>query len=338
MICAGPFSRGGLGRCLFHAAVLLVVLDAHPCDAAAGTPRTFAEIIDKRPLPDLNTLAKRCVPELIGPDATESFYDLLKLREAGDAKAVPVLERILLDNLRSTRIHGFAAAQALFCIGSAEAHQALTRHLSNPHHRTGMAVNYTFHWEMTEPNRTRFISQYLLTNLASNLAIRLEELPAPPANPERVAFKLVLRNTSDKPFHIQEPQVYLGSLLYFQNAQENFVRYVRGRMTLDYQPPMTKWVELPPGGTRDYTIAGTVKAADPQEAAPRWVADDSSAVLDMRDCLFDIGQPGPFVVRALFEATPLNEWQRKQVTFDNAWVGRAVSPAIKVTLPVPTEK
>src|SRR5579871_5241931 len=119
-------------RTFFILAVLacsgLVTVASLPAEIPAEK-QTYQEILAARAVPDLDQLVERCSPDLRGPDATESFWDLLKLREIADPKAVPVLEKVLAENLPTTRIHGFAAAQALFCIGTPEAHKILKQHL-----------------------------------------------------------------------------------------------------------------------------------------------------------------------------------------------------------------
>src|SRR5262249_47393320 len=134
-------------------------VDSPSASEVAATPgerRTYQEIVAARPAPDLTRLVERCSPDLRGPDATESFWDLLKLPEAPHPKAVPVLEKVLVENLPTTRIHGFAAAQTLFSIGTPEAHKILKQHLLTEGARAELAVMYTSHWEMREPRRSRF--------------------------------------------------------------------------------------------------------------------------------------------------------------------------------------
>ena len=114
-------------------------------------------------------------------------HDVLKLREMGKADAVPVLEQIVVDNLQSGRIHGFAAAQALFCIGTREAHQVLSKHLLAGQYRAGQAIDYAFHWEMAEPQRSRFIEQYLLKNVSEDLVVELQQRASTDENKGQIA-------------------------------------------------------------------------------------------------------------------------------------------------------
>ena len=83
-------------------------------DSSSKPLTDFGKLIAARPVPDLGRLTERSSPDYPGPDALDSFYDILKLRQIGDANAVPVLEKIILANLSTGRIHGYAATQALF--------------------------------------------------------------------------------------------------------------------------------------------------------------------------------------------------------------------------------
>src|SRR5262245_49763245 len=79
-----------LGHCSVRA-------EGEPAQAPAKK-LTLPEILAARPAPDLASLARRSAPTVRGPDATDSFWDLLKVREIAYPKAVPVLEEILVEN------------------------------------------------------------------------------------------------------------------------------------------------------------------------------------------------------------------------------------------------
>ena len=122
-----------------------------PPASPADRPKTYTAILATRPAPDVATLARRSSPKVAGEQAQESFWDLLKLRNVPDPKAVPALEQVLRENLPTTRIHGYAAAEALFCTGTPEALAALDRAIAGPNYRTDLAIMYAFHWEMPPP-------------------------------------------------------------------------------------------------------------------------------------------------------------------------------------------
>ena len=90
------------------------------------------------------------------------------------AAAVPELVRILASHEGSNRIHGFAAAQALFTANSDEARRALDARLLSPEYPVDLATMYLSHWQMAEPARSRFIEAYLLRNLSKDLDVTVE--------------------------------------------------------------------------------------------------------------------------------------------------------------------
>ncbi len=286
--------------------------------------RGYQEIAAARPAPDLTRLAELSAPNIEGPAATESFYDILKLREAGRIEAVPVLEEILQANLASTRIHGFAAAQALFCIAPLEASNILSRPLLTEQYRAGLAFKYTAHWEMREPQRSRFIEQYLLQNVSSNLVLELTAQTA--TNLGRVDFVLTLLNSSGKPVHIPGRTVYLGECLFFRDTQGQFAR---SGETADYEPPMPRWVELGPGQTHQFQIRSSVRPAAQTREARHLISPQAAVVLSTEDYLFDIGKPGRFEVLAMFE---------EHGTGKDHWAGRVVSKPVRIIVPGPAEK
>jgi hypothetical protein len=123
---------------------------------------------------DLKTLRKRSAS---GADSSDAFYGILKLRKTGTAEAVPVLADISADHRKTGRIHGYAAEQALFCIGTPEAMKTLDRQLLDDNYDILGAFGYTHHWRMAEPQRSRFIERYVLPNLANDLTVEVKAAP-----------------------------------------------------------------------------------------------------------------------------------------------------------------
>jgi hypothetical protein len=301
---------------------------------AADAPpekRTYQEILAARPAPDLDRLVERSSPDVSGTDATESFWDLLKLREIADPKAVPVLEKVLTENLPTTRIHGFAAAQALFCIGTPEAHKILKGNLQSEDARTELAVMYTSHWEMREPKRSRFIEQYLLKNLSKSLVVKLERQEPEDPVEGQITLRLILRNASDDAIHLLAPEDR-PFLLYLRDEKQRYIPQYRGGTIC---PGPSNIIELDPGQTHSTTL--TVVTA-PNTGQVR----DASAkvVVGVQGTAdqFAVSSPGRFEFVALIEAAPLNAAQREHLKVDDSWTwwtGRAVSAPLAVDLEVP---
>lgn len=324
-------------RCYLLATLIGLVALLLSCDKPQDRPRRsssqtlggFREMIAARPAPDLGRLAERSAPNYTGGDTIESFYDVLKLRDVGEPDAVPVLEKILSDHAGSTRIHGFAAAQALFCIDTPEAHKILAKYLLTSRYNTLLAINYTSHWEMREPERSRFIKRYHLKNLSKDLTLELSAKTQWDNNGRRIDCTVLLRNISGTPFRIRDRQVYLAKMLHFQSEGGTFAR---SRETVVYKPPMLTWLELAPGASREYNIPVRIKEVHQLKRRYRWLSEDANLVADTFDVMFDIKKTGRFKVYAMFEDQPLTEAQRGRLDFDKPWSGRAVSEPVTVEI------
>ncbi|MFC1601242.1 hypothetical protein ACFL34_02725 [Candidatus Sumerlaeota bacterium] len=295
-------------------------------------PQTFTEILAARPAPKLEGLAERAKPGITDYKITgESFHDLLKVRNmAGPPEAVPELAKIMESHVGNNRIHGYAAAQALFCIDTPETHQLLEKYVFAPSYRAGKAINYTAHWEMSPAQASALIKRYYLKNLAKDLTLKLEGPPAPEGkvNP-LLEFTLTLRNTSDKAYRLRQKQVYLGTMLYFENASG---RIFTPRETVRYDMPMSKWLVLEPGATHQYKIATRAVRVSGMKHRPYVAAPGDEIVLRTQDIGWGVAQEGQFKVHALVEAQPLLAEARKRLGFDNCWVGRAVSQPVEVMI------
>jgi len=297
--------------------------------------KSFRELIRERPAPDLERLAERAAPGLRGQDAMDAFRDILKLRETKAPKAVPVLQQILDAHVGSTRIHGFAAAQALFCIGTPEAHEVLSKYLLSGKYPVDGGINYAYHWEMSEPERSQFIEQYHLRNLSDDLRVTLERKePQEPTTTEFV-FVMTLKNTSNKPFRVRKAR-HIGRHLVFRSEGGRYARNVE-TVTLYLVLPPEAWRELVPGATCEFEIPVTVSRIEQVKRRwpKKWLSDNAKLVAHTKDVAYDIIKPGKFQVRALFAETPLTAAQVRVLGFDNAWSGRAVSEPVTVEIGQP---
>ena len=134
--------------------LLALLAPSVPADEPVAAPRgPFVARVLERPLPDLAMLPRR-----VHESADGAFEDLIRLREKGGAEAVPALVAVLEAQRGSTRIFRFAAAQALFHIGGAEAEQALEKESAADDYPWWPAIDYTFHWDMDAGERDRFLA------------------------------------------------------------------------------------------------------------------------------------------------------------------------------------
>ena len=241
---------------------------------------------------------------------------MLKLRETGTAKDISYLESVLSSNLPPTHIYPFAAAEALFCIGTPEAHQVLKRHLLTPDYNASQSIRSAFHWDMPEPQRSKFIGQYHLVNLAKDL-LALIAVEPPSDQKDLFLFIVTIENYSDQAVQVLEKNIYLAGLLHFQNAQG---RFVSGRQTVIYKVMRPQWLTLKPRESHTYRIEMRITKTDP-------------LVLATRDMEFNLGQPGRFTVQAMAEQHPWTARSSTRENIENPWVGRAVSAGVMVNIP-----
>ena len=246
----------------------------------------------------------------------DDVRDLLKLRETGTAKDISYLESVLSSNLPPTHIYPFAAAEALFCIGTPEAHQVLKRHLLTPDYNASQSIRSAFHWDMPEPQRSKFIGQYHLVNLAKDL-LALIAVEPPSDQKDLFLFIVTIENYSDQAVQVLEKNIYLAGLLHFQNAQG---RFVSGRQTVIYKVMRPQWLTLKPRESHTYRIEMRITKTDP-------------LVLATRDMEFNLGQPGRFTVQAMAEQHPWTARSSTRENIENPWVGRAVSAGVMVNIP-----
>ncbi len=340
-VSIGVLLRRGVVVLVLASVVWYMTAGCGKDECASGTDSSsppgateLGRLISARPVPDLGRLAQRCSPNYRGHDATESFYDILKLREVGDANAVGVLEKILAENSGSTRIHGYAAGQALFCIGTSEAHKVLAKYLLTSRYNTSLGIRYTSHWEMNQPRRKGFIERYHLKNLAKDLELRLS-VARPNGADDNIEtgpqfdFTLTLSNSSDKAFWIMDRQVYQSGMLYFQSEDGGFII---GQEKVRYNMPMPRWLELGPGASHKYVVRVYIRFVGELERRPAGLREGTSIVADTKDIMFDIGKGGRFKVYALFEQAPLAPAHREQLGFETGWSGQAVSDPVTVEI------
>ena len=288
--------------------------------------RTFAELLANRPAPKLEGLAERSRPELRGDDVSEAFYDILKLRETGDQTAVPVLAEILAMNASTTRTHGYAAAQALFCIGGDEALATLDKHLSQMSDRNAERVTtYAFGWDMPEPKRSQFIERYLLNEIGEGLEISLD---AKPDDAGTIRLSLNIKNVSTKPVDLLTPRI---DRLYLRSANGQFLRPRDTGLREDVLMP--KWIVLAPGATQTVTSSAVLKPADELRKENPQLPKEVKAVLRMKFVEYYIDELGEYQAVFVLEQPPMTPEAREKLKLENPWSGRAVSKPVAIRIP-----
>jgi hypothetical protein len=302
-----------------------------PPASPADRPKTYTAILATRPAPDVATLARRSSPKVAGEQAQESFWDLLKLRNVPDPKAVPALEQVLRENLPTTRIHGYAAAEALFCTGTPEALAALDKAIAGPNYRTDLAIMYAFHWEMPPPARDEFLRRYHLNSLAKDVSLTVE--PGPMKGPDP-AITVSVTNLTQHPIRLPAPFFDPGDL-YFENAD--------GRILWSRDSGMREMLKsgsttLPPDGKQSLTFTLHARRLAKNERPDPTLPADQTLCLEAGGLQFLIGKPGRFKVYALLTAQPVPQERLKELHLpegETMWSGRAVSEPAAVEIAQP---
>jgi hypothetical protein len=351
-----PAAAGAFSCLACLAALAAAVLAADDDD----TPQTYRQIVAKRATPKLEDLAQRSSPEQTGQIATESFWDLLKLRDEPAAAAVPELVRVLAANDGTNRIHAFAAAQALFAADTDEARRALDAHLLVPEYRVDLAAMYASHWQMAEPLRSRFIDAYILRNLSKDLEITVEAVwrkmdatsgsvgndsnrsQAEPA--QNLVVNVKLANRSKRTLAINAGQPYQAMSLFFRNPSG---AYWRPMQLVVYQPPPPHWLRLQPGDSTSYVVTLELKTdAESLAKAKRLYTDNgnAAALLTTSDVGAAVPEFGKYKLSAMIAAPPLVEEQQKSlreregIDPSEVWTGRAVSAPLEIELRSPSQQ
>jgi hypothetical protein len=328
-----------LRRLLLLALALIATASAGLVFATAAEPppdkpKTYTGILATRPAPDVQTLAKRSSPKADGAEADASFWDLLKLRNVPDAKAVPALEQVLRENLPTTRIHGYAAAEALFRTGTPEALAALDKAIAGPDYRVDLAIMYAFHWEMPPPARDEFLRRYHLKNLAKDVSLTVEPGLMKGADP---AITVTLTNLTQHPIRLPSPFFDPGDL-FFENAD--------GRIFWSRESGMREMLKsgsttLPPEGKQSLTFTLHARRLAPNERPDPTLPADQTLCLEAGGLQFLIGKPGKFKVYALLTAPPVPQERLKELHLpegETIWSGRAVSEPAAVEIAQPGQE
>ena len=169
--------------------------------------------------PDLDAISYARLLDLASTEGgSRSFDAILKLRERGEERAVPVLKTVLEENIGTGNIRAYAAAQALFCIGTPRAHEILQRHLLTPGYSAPQGIRYAFYWDMRRENRHPFMSRYHLASTSKELDIKLTGRPRQ-GDGQQFKFRIVLTNRTNRSIRIYDPKVYLGRMLVIADSE-----------------------------------------------------------------------------------------------------------------------
>ena len=271
--------------------------------------------------------------QLASKDGRERLPALLRLRDLGDAQAVPALTNLLAKYLGTGNVTAYAAAQALFCIGTEQAHAALQKHLLSPDYSLDDSIRMAFHYRMRPDARDAFIRQYHLRSTLKDLQITLEVEPVPVEGRQRFRFTMTLRNASDHPLVVVAPATYTAAALLIEDSEGNFHA---GFTSIRYKFA-TRYDELQPAGTLKATFDTEPTRIPEKTLRGAWpfapIARDSIFLVSS-DYALHLGAPGRFKVRALFHSEGrLARAMKENGTIPNLWYGTVVSEPVEIDVP-----
>jgi hypothetical protein len=202
----------------------------------------------------------------------------------------------------------------LFCIGTADAHKALSQYL------------------LDKTKRDAFIEQYHLKNLSRDMTIKVSAK----SSDKKLSFAVKLTNNSQELYHILDKQYNLGEMLLFESENG---QYFQGLMYAlpEYGKEIPKWIALKPGESREFNFDMDI-SPNTKEPNISKKYENFALILRTNDFVFFLDKPGKFKVYAMYESQPITkqllaETFLKKVDFDNPWVGRAVSEPVSVIIP-----
>lgn len=320
---------------------------------ARVVPKPFLQIIRARPSPDIPQLLARCKNSQTTRDA---LFDILKLRESRDPAAAPVLTQILSE-FHPGWTYNDAAAEALYAIGTPEAHAALSELLvtkfavpknpaqARPYFTTGGGqFDFASYWEMQEPLRSRFIAQYVLTNVSTDLVVDVIYKSLSNAPFGQLEFQIGFSNTTQKPLILPDfAPLLLRTMLYLRRSDGTYPnRYRAGPDPLDRGNGGAS--ALLPGTRKIYLVQGVLRRAS--RAFDDWT-NWPPFVLEFMNYRYYL-TAGDYSVIAMCEAfprTPSPEERQAGLTGEKksvdetageaGWLGRAVSKPLPLTVAPP---
>jgi len=255
---------------------------------------------------------------------------ILRLRVIGNERAIPVLKKILVEHFETQDIFGFAASQALFCIGTKEAHDILSKYLFSDEYNTDLGIKYTFHWSMEQSKADAFIEQYHLKGTSNDLRIGIRARSFKKDPKQKIEFTVTLRNVSLRPLRIYKPESYPGNLFILRSPSGHFMRRFE---TVQYDRVM---------GKESFPVLAPLQALKFRVIAePCWmdigfwqnITNPKAFVLDCKDMFHILETPGKFKAYAFFSYDRrFPEVWGKRFGLTGIWSGRVVSKPIEVEI------
>ena len=286
------------------AALLAVLLTACACGEPSEPPAStwYAD------------LAERSHPKAQGEGTMAAFKDLLLLRDEPAPGAAEILAQVVADHEGSTRIHKYAATQALSAIGTQRADDLLERCVARADFDGRQAFDYAFHWNMKPTDRDRYLRRFVLRDFGEAPALEVRVAEAAEDAKHWLDVEVVVRNDTDHELEIRKPTKYFGQMLVFRSAA--------GRVARTLYPATCEFmgarsITLAPGELRRVTIQVSRPEPVAEGAAKSWNVDPNGLTATAGGYHYFFAGAGRHEVMA--------RWTSRR--------GRSVSAPVPVTLP-----
>ena len=270
-----------------------------------------------------------------------SVNDILEIRTLAiaqklhdTANIVEQLCQIIEHDPNSMYIHSFAAEQALFCTNSPKVEEVLKKRINAPIHHSQDSINYTYHWHMPEPQRSKFIDLHPKFTHSDIIKITLSTKPGPEYFENSISIVATITNISAKTINYVDDDFPLENKLYFRKPEGTYIR----NLQLGHKDfPIPKAVKLHPGESYNHQTYLMILEAKPSHSIyNKYLIGHELWVTDGSHNAFLIEKPGEFEIIAIFEYYPVrSQWLTQTIGIDNFWTGQAASQPIKVTFKIP---
>ncbi len=307
-----------------------IVLRAKYVDKDIAYGRFEGEELRLRWNPDLGSgvwearLQRRTKPVILPIETPREHYlrfleHSLRLPEATSPAAVTRLTATMRGEAYGDP---HVAAQALFALGSEEAHTVLRRELRSPSYDFEQGIRHAFGVPISM--RNEFIGRYHLTGRSKDVAITLSAEKHWDSLTHMV-FVIRVENRSGHNLRLYDPHWYYGLQLILV-LQDGTVMKSERSSIIDPDLPLpddTQYPQFASGEALQMRIPARIRrfpdASDIMVRKWPW--------LDCEDCRHRLTDQGLFHVYAAYE------WRgRLRAPFDNVWIGRVVSDPIDIEL------
>ncbi|MHC4504397.1 MAG: HEAT repeat domain-containing protein [Planctomycetota bacterium] len=292
--------------------------EADPVPYTGGGRRQLAEA-DEPDIDELLTLATSA-------DGEEASRATAALMRVGDDRCVPLLRQLLAEHAGTTHMRGFAVAQALFRIGTPEAHEVLRRYVLADTFFANHGIRYIRSFRIPGLKRDAFVAEYLLQSTSKDIGVEVKAASTRKAGRQRIKFTVAVRNDSDLPVRILNWTAYQAQMLVLRSPEGHFTGGTLTSFVDPYigDPPLR--VVMPEQTTQFHATCVVRRATDRPGLSLRF--DDTA---------FRLAGPGRHRVYAMYEYTRprrahSREPGRQAELQKNPWYGRAVSAPVEIRI------